>query len=256
MIPGKSYNYLDKEEEWRTLVDYIRDRKITEVGLDSEFYGVDLKAGESCIGRSRVHVWSIALFDGGYSPRGYRTARGYTLPAAALEVFRPILTNPAVQKYAHNSNVDVHSIFNTASIDVLGVVNTLSLVRWMVPGRLKYGLDIICSELLGFGKFASFDEVCSRPRMVEETYKECSCGVEKCRKRKGHDKVDRTRMVPHPTLRDEIPLESIIPGHENFGLLIDYAAQDSVGALCLGDFCNELAKEQTIIIPWLQNGGL
>lgn len=252
MIEGRVHKYLDKEEEWRKLVDYINSSGTTELGLDSEFYGVDLPGGESCVGRSQVHVWSVALFDGGYSPRGYRTARGYTLPVEALGHFRGILSSQNLLKYAHNSNVDVHSIHNTSGIDCVGIVNTLSLVRWVVPGRLKYGLDVICQELLGFGKLSTFEEICSVPSFVDVVRKRCSCGVEGCRKRKGHTKSEEVVSVESDTKRTPIPLESIVPGHKKFLDLIDYAAQDPIGSLCLGDYCNALAKEQEIYIPWIK----
>lgn len=244
--------YLGTEREWIKLRDYI-GRTNAPVGLDSEFAGVDFKAGQSCPGRARIHVWSIAVSTGEYGPRGILQSTGATLPSAAIPYFKDILENPKIVKYAHNSPVDVHAFYNSG-VDVQGVVNTLSLARWVLPTRLSQSLDSLATDLLGAGKIISYKELVSEPALVEvaKEVKYCACGVEGCRKRKGHEKFVRieTEVIEKGTV--EIPLESIVPGHRRWDLLVEYAGQDAVMAFALGEYLTGIAARKYIEVPWLK----
>lgn len=228
--------YLSTPDEWKTLIDYIYEDG-RPIGWDTEFTGVDFDAGENCVGRSVLDVWSIGLYTGELHPRGYERAKGFVLPAEALAFFKDLLEDESVKKAAHNSTVDVHTAFN-AGVDVRGVVDTLHLCRFAFPGRFRYGLDALAREFLDEQKFTSYTELCSIPKHVEKEFKVryCSCGVEGCRKRKGHEKVDaiETRLVEQGTIL--IPISMITPGTPRWPLKRKYAAQDAVLALGLLDF--------------------
>lgn len=233
-------SYIDTEDRAEKIVRYIYDKKIRQMGLDSEFDGVDFDNGDNCVGRSILDVWSIALFDGGLHPRGYSTAKGVVLSSSVLPVFKEVLKDKDVKKYAHNSIVDVHT-FNNHGVDVLGVIDTLSLARWTFPERLLYGLDILAKEFLDQSKFTSFKEMCGEPVFEEKPieYKRCSCGVEGCRKRKGHIKTVEIVMELVETKKTRyIKISDITPDHPKWQAKLDYAAQDAVLSLCLGDYCN------------------
>jgi DNA polymerase I-like protein with 3'-5' exonuclease and polymerase domains len=244
--------YLATEKEWGKLLDYIlRSRGPT--GLDSEFSGVDFKSGQSCPDKARIHVWSLAVADGGYSPRGFDTAVGAVLPAEAIPFFRGYFEDAGIVKYAHNSPVDVHAFYNSG-VDVLGVVNTLSLARWVYPGRLTQSLDSLSRDYLGTGKIISFKELVTIPAYVTKMVevKDCDCGAARCRKRKGHTKTIRLEAIEVEKGTAQIPLEDIIPGHFRWPILVEYAGQDAVMAFCLGDYLNRVAEKKEIYIPWLK----
>lgn len=247
----KKCKYLDKPEQWEKLCDYIIKNKLT-TGLDSEFTGVDFKAGQSCPSRAQIHVWSVGIPTGDLNPRGYREAVGVVLPGAAIEVFRDYLENPRLIKFAHNSPVDVHAFYN-AGVDALGVINTLSLARWVYPNRLTQSLDSLARDYLGKSKFISFKELVTEPNYVEKEIqvKYCSCGVEGCRKRKGHDKLLRTEYVIVEKGTRQIPLDSIVPGHKRFDVLREYAGQDAVLAFEIADYLIGQARKKEIEVPWL-----
>ena len=244
--------YLSMEKQWKKLLDYLVCNK-PETGLDSEFTGVEFRVGQSCPDKARIHVWSLAVADGGFSPRGYNTARGVVLPKRAIPFFRDYFESKDIVKYAHNSPVDVHSFYNDG-VDVLGVINTLSLARWVFPQRLKQSLDSLANDYLGKGKFISFKDLVSVPAYVEKEVevKYCDCGQSKCRRRKGHTKTVKTEMVTVEKGKTEIPLDSIIPGHDKWETLVEYAGQDAVMALELADYLNRVARKKDIEIPWLK----
>src|SRR5690242_8610721 len=89
--------YLEHPAEWDELAVRLRSAGI--FGLDSEFYNVDVRV-QSCVGRATIHVWSVAIRTRRLSPLGYHVARGWVLPAAALDHpgLRAVLEDPAVKK--------------------------------------------------------------------------------------------------------------------------------------------------------------
>lgn len=228
--------YLDKPAQWHKLVDHIYASK-EPIGFDTEFTGVDFDAGNNCVGRSILDVWSLAIFNGELHPRGYERAVGYVLPRQSLEHFKKLLEDESVIKAAHNAIVDIHTMYNAGS-DVLGIVDTLHLCRFAFPGKFKYGLDALSKEFLDESKFMSFDDLCSIPafRTKQVKVKKCDCGEEGCRKRKGHNKYIVIEEVDEEFGTELIPLDSIVPGHERWNDKVSYAAQDAVLALELLDY--------------------
>jgi DNA polymerase I-like protein with 3'-5' exonuclease and polymerase domains len=228
--------YLNKPEEWQTLINYIyEDRR--PFGFDTEFTEVDFNAGENCVGRSVLDVWSIGLYTGELHPRGYEKAKGFVLPSEALSFFKTLLEDESIKKPAHNSTVDVHTCYN-AGVDVRGIIDTLHLCRFVFPGRFKYGIDALSREFLDEQKFTSYGELCSIPKHVEKevTVRRCECGVDGCRKRKGHTKYDTTETILIEQGTVEIPISMIQPGSPRWLQKKKYAAQDAVLALELYDF--------------------
>lgn len=249
--------YLSKEKQWGKLLDYILEHR-PPTGLDSEFSGVDFKAGQSCPGRAKIHVWSLAVPSGEYNPRGYNEATGVTLPSFAINFFRPYLEDESIVKYAHNSPVDVHAFWNSG-VDVVGIVNTLGLARWVFPTRLSQSLDSLATDHLGHGKIISYKDLTSEPGLVEveRQVKYCSCGTDGCRKRKstatqGHEKLFRTETEVIEKGTVHIPLETIVPGHRRWNLLVEYAGQDAVMALEEADYLIREAKKRDVNVPWLR----
>lgn len=69
-----------------------------------------------------------------------------------------------------------------------------------------------------------------------EKSKTCSCGVEGCRKRKGHEKTEVLTEIPKmKTFRRRVPLEVVVPGHVLFMRACSYAARDAWLALAVSD---------------------
>lgn len=240
-------DYLDHPDQWDELARRWRAAGVG--GLDTEYHGVP--DDKSPVGRSRVHVWSVALPTGRDSPLGFRVARGWCLPAAALDCapLRRVLEDPAVTKAVHNQSVDHHALRNHG-IELAGGVNTLGLIRWAAPGIInqpgRFRLKALMVSLLGRPPVATFKEVVSYERDVEvRTWKDvdtlvCSCGVPKCRKRTGHVRLletERVEVVKTKLERGVYPLESIVPGHERWDLLVRYSLEDAVAALNLLDLC-------------------
>ncbi len=233
--------YLDKPEQWDELA--ARCRKAGIIGLDTEFYGLDVRK-QSCVGRARVHVWSVAIRTKRLDPLGFHRARGWVLPSEALlhPILRLMLEDDAVEKCVHNQPVDDHAI-NNHGVALAGCINTLDLARWAWPHLVTdggFGLKAL------MGKKLHRDPVCEFTDVVTDTRKEviekirkvkattCSCGVLKCRKRKGHEKTQVTTEVPfslEKLLEYEHPLESIVPGHPRWELLVEYAVEDAIAAL-------------------------
>ncbi len=274
------------EERWDSITAALlrsADRG-DPAGLDTEFYGFrggqepagvesfDVRKASCAGGRTRVHVWSVAIKRWPHTlhPRGYYLSDAAVLPAAALEHpgLRGWLESPA-QKVVHNLSVDDHSLFNHG-IQLNGAINTLSLARWVWPHRARgagYALDTLGVDLLGAGKTEDYSQLFSEEveetvRVKETRTKHCSCGVEKCRKRKpeeftepdGEFWVRQHRkeevVTQEPVLRmvkRDIPLESVIPGHPRWERAVAYAAKDAV--LALGVF-DRAQREMQQEVPW------
>jgi DNA polymerase I-like protein with 3'-5' exonuclease and polymerase domains len=247
--------FLDRKEQWLRLRENLLRQKV--IGLDTEFEGVDFAKGDSCVNLAKVDVWSVAVSTGKWHPRGYHTAKGCVLPVDALDTLKDVLENPDITKALHNSNVDVHALYNLG-VDLHGVVNTLSLARWVRPGRLTYNLDDLSRDYLGSGKAYSFKELfvvddiqlVNKPKKV----KLCMCGVEKCRKRTfpEHHKWEELQdnFVEKRVGKKVIPLHTVRPGHELWEKYVEYAKVDAVRALELYDFMILLGQKIEVDIPW------
>ncbi len=232
--------YLDNPEQWEELAQLCRDAGV--IGLDTEFYNVNVTK-QSCVGRAKIHVWSVALRTSKRSPLGFAKARGWVLPVAALGHFKALLEDRGVIKAVHNQSVDQHALANHG-IGLRGAINTLGLVRWFRPELVsqegRFGLKALMGALLRRVPVCSFKELVSDTRQIVVTkqkvvtVRECSCGEPACRKRKGHLKSTREELVDvskEKTEKFQHRLEDIVPGHPRWELLVRYAAEDAVAAL-------------------------
>jgi hypothetical protein len=251
-------DFLASEKQWDKLVAICR--KAGVIGLDTEFYGLNVSK-ESCVGRARVHVWSVAVRTSRMGPRGHTLCRGWCLPAAALAhpPVRELLEDKSVRKMVHNQPVDHHSLRNHG-IRLRGAVNTLGLVKWARPDLIntpgRFRLKTLMTTLLGREPVCSFDDVVSDTRTITVTKtkrvrtKGCECGAVKCRKRQGeHRKWSREEDIEVSREKQEAfkwPLEDIVPGHPRWDLLVRYAIEDSVAALQIA----ELAYATPNPAPW------
>lgn len=244
--------YLDSPEEWEALAGALRAAQI--IGLDSEFYGLDVRK-ESCVGRARIHVWSVAVRTRQRSALGFHRATGWVLPVAAVEHpgLKAVLEDRAVRKCVHNQPVDDHS-FHNHGIELAGCINTLDLARWVWPWLVTsggFGLKNLMSVKLRRPPIAEFKDVVNDVRQIEVKklkLKErgaCSCGIDGCRKRKPaeqHVKSRVTEEIEEVRVKDEKyqhPLESILPGHPRWELLVRYAAEDAVAALEIAELADK-----------------
>ncbi len=259
---------LTSKSEWQALVDYCYSLPPEEriMGLDSEYEGVCHDTKEivndeywrtSCVVNAEIVVLSVAFGTGEIHPRGYEKAKGAVLhrDALAFNPIRDMLEDPGVIKPCHNSNVDVHA-FRNKGIDCNGIINTLGLARWMLPGRMAYNLDALGTDCLGIGKTESFRDLMYYPNMItvlkDKTIKVCDCGEPKCRKRKGHnktevviqeevDKQDGWCRISQFEVADN-PLHSLHKRYE------DYAKRDAVVAWSLFDYL--MSIETLTEVPW------
>jgi hypothetical protein len=239
-------NYLDSPEQWDILAAVLR--LAGRVGLDTEFYGLDVRK-ESCVGRARVHVWSVAVRAAKRSPLGFHIARGWVLPVEALNhaSLKAVLENEAITKYVHNQPVDDHAIHNHG-VDLVGCTDTLNLARWMWPWLTTaggFGLKNLMVMKLRRNPVCEYVDVVNDVRTITVTKQKkatktvCSCGAAGCKKRKPepdrrHDKSKvevLTETIEEKQERYQHPLESIVPGHPRWELLVKYAAEDAVAAL-------------------------
>lgn len=251
-------HYVDEPELWDELAAALHDAGI--VGLDTEFYGLDVRK-QSCVGLARVHVWSVAIRTGRLDPHGFHRARGWVLPAEALThpSLKDVLEDPEVTKCVHNQPVDDHAIYNHG-VDLRGCVNTLGLARWVWPELVTGGgfrLKNLMSIKLGRDPICEFRDLVRYERTVEVVTDKtrevnvCDCGKAGCRARKLPEHAKRRETEAYQTRREKIergeyPLETIIPGHERWELLVDYAGEDAVAALEV----EELAREQENPAPF------
>lgn len=233
--------YLDTVEQWDKLVTAIEKRGIC--GLDTEFYGLDIKK-ESTVRRAKIHVWSIAIRSSVFDARGYTKAVGFVLPVEALthSGIRRVLSSKRIIKAVHNQPVDSHALQNHG-VQLKGAINTLNLCRWVWPEMNKvpgYTLKSLMQTKLGREPICTFKELVSYIYYEPiEKWKDVkrnvySCGRDSCRKRNCHSKSVILEKVPYIReykRKSVYSLESIIPGHPRFPLLIDYAAEDAVAAL-------------------------
>ncbi len=242
--------YLDQPVQWHELVR--RCRLAGVCGLDSEFYGLDIKK-QSCVGRARCHVWSLAIRTPKFSPLGFHVARGWVLPAAALDdpEIRAMLEDPTIRKEIHNQSGDSHTLANHG-IRLGGGRNTLGLIRWKRPELIKqpgrFGLKPLMTRLFHKPPVCEYGDIVNDVRTVTVTKQrkvklvECSCGVPNCKSRKGHTKTITKAVVDVQVERQEkykIPLTDIVPGHPRWQKFLEYAAYDAVAALQTAEIAND-----------------
>ena len=259
--------YFDSPGDWDRVVDGLwgAHERADAVGLDTEFYGYHWagpNVGEryiydpreiSPIGRTRVHVWSVAVLLDQVTPRGFRKAVAAVLPESALDYppLRKWLESPAV-KCCHNLPSDAHTLGNHG-VDLGGGRDTLAVARWCwpersaIPKRLKpYALKTLARELLGEEETVSFEELLTEPNLVAvtKTVSRCVCTLDGCRKRKephGQYKVDVTEYVERG--RVPVPLWTLSQASPLWERYVDYAASDAVWAVQLNDLARIQRRE-------------
>lgn len=226
-------------------------------GLDSEFYGLDIRKQSCAGGQSKLHLWSVAInrFPLQLHPRGYYAADAAVFTADAIEHrgLREWLKSDA-PKCVHNLSVDDHTFYNSG-ITLGGAINTLARARWCFPERARgagFALDDLGVDMLGAGKTEDFKTLFSEEyiEVTEKTrkVKGCSCGVEKCRKRKGHEKIIKEEIERKERVKSRpVPLESVVPGHVLWERAVAYAARDALLALWLNDRLDRLMEGG---VPW------
>jgi hypothetical protein len=220
-------------------------------GLDTEFYGLDVRK-VSTAHRSDIHLLSVAIPrpGGRFLPHGYPELDSYVFSRAAVlrsQWLRGALSDSGVTKLVHNLPVDAHTLSN-AGLEMHGAVNTLTLLRFYEPwrnpaeGGTGFHLDALGVEL-GMGKPTSFRELVENTQQVVKfrNVKECSCGKGKCRKQgPGHERTTKSVASGVKAVKSEFPLESIVPGHERWPLLLRYSATDAEMVLAL--YCRLVSR--------------
>ena len=144
-------------------------------------------------------------------------------------------------KILHNAPADTRSIYDTAGIALQEAHCSLQYARVVWPGLDDYGLKALSRRMLGKLPRPGFKETMAYvgrvTKQTEKTYKVCDCGVEGCRKRKGHVKTGRVRLVESVK---EVAMEyrpsEMAPGHPRWGAWLAYALEDAVDALELWDY--------------------
>ena len=192
------------------------------------------------------------------------------LPVAALDhpALRAVLEDSAVTKCVHNQPVDDHAMHNHG-VQLRGCLNTLDLARWAWPELVSeggFGLKNLMYVKLHREPVCEYEDVVNDERMenfvrtktVRRTV--CACSEPGCRKRKPeirdfgmpgitHEKLkveEQVELVTEKLVRFQHPLESIVPGHPRWELLVKYAAEDAVAALEIA----ELAQDEGEPAPW------
>lgn len=213
-----------------------------------------------------MHFASLAWLEDG----GKLHPRGYTIPHAAVvsakvvrecAEFRALFGDRRYRFFAHNAPVDVH-VFHNEGIEIVNVVNTLTLARWTWPGRARaawggggFGLDALGKDVLGEGKLEAFTELFTETveHWVPQIVKRCACGDTGCRKRSlpAHAKThEEERVLKLETV--PVPLEVVVPGHPLFARAVRYAAQDAVLAHALKQIIYRELNKQIREVPWIK----
>ncbi len=216
------------------------------VGYDSEFYGVDIRT-QSCVGRAKVDVFSLATPSGPVTPLGFNKPESWVFNGELL-TYGPIksfLESGRVTKPIHNQPVDAHAAANHG-VFIQGGVNTLAMARWIYPERAalpgrNFDLDALCRWKIGFGKTEEFDELFGYDESVPyEAVAEknwcLACADFGCKKKKApHDAKERreTPVIRHKQVRRHTPLHTVRPGHPLWDRYRIYAAVDAELALIL-----------------------
>ena len=223
--------------------------KHAAVGYDSEFDGVRI-GEESCVGKARVDVFSIAVPAGPITPVGFTPCKSWVFEGDLLTYgpVRAFLGASQVTKCVHNLTVDAHAAANQG-VGIRGGLNTLSMARFVYPERANlargnYDLDSLCQWRVGFGKVDDFTELFGyydyEPYEEEVTKQRCwGCGEVGCRKKKGlHELKESVRVTVTRAkkVRRHHPLSGCRPGGplgDKFSRYVKYAAADAELALIL-----------------------
>ena len=257
--------YLSEPSQWDALV--LRIKTAVTIGLDSEFYGLDVRK-QSCVGRAKIHVWSVATRTTERSPLGFHRARGWVMPAEALDHrgLRRVLEDWSIEKCIHNQPDDDHALHNHG-VQLRGAINTLDLARWAWPELVTEGgfrLKNLMGVKLRRPPIAEFKDVVGDTRTIRVSRTKrairnaCACGVVGCRLRREREGVSHLKRQVEEDIvvttdkveRFQHPLESIVPGHTRWELLVRYAAEDAVAALEIA----ELAEAESNPAPWVYGG--
>lgn len=257
-----STRYAHTPAEWGEIAAKITGKT---VGWDTEYYredGTDARKGSARL--CKVWVWSLAFPNGRQSPRGFPLCSSVVLPAQALHhppMQQALLSATLV---GHNVGVDVHATENTVPGLVLNnTINTLDIARLVWPelkGSYGFGLKALMEHKLGLPPVGEFSDLFIKEvtettiKVKEVTTKICSCGVPKCRKRKGHTKTEVTELVEVPVTKTTTvpcPLPEIVPGHPLWEVLVPYAGLDAEAALSLLHLLTREHARQKRPNPWV-----
>ena len=215
-------------------------------GYDSEFDGVDISS-QSCVGRSRLDVFSIATKTTNLNPIGYLEPQSWVFDGHLIttNAVRGYLEDSAFRKVIHNRTVDEHTARNS-SVRIRGGLCTLNMARWVYPERANlvrgnYDLDSICRWRVDRGKTEDFNELFgyddTEPYEATADANFClACQDFGCKRKKApHDnKQLRPRTVTrNRKVRRILPLSEVRPGHHLFDRYLVYAAVDAELALIL-----------------------
>lgn len=225
-------------------ISAIREHRVA--GYDSEFDGVDISS-QSCVGRSKLDVFSIAVPTSALNPLGYQEPTSWVFEGELIRraCVSEYLEDGGYCKIIHNRTVDEHTARN-AGIRIRGGICSLNMARFIYPERANlvrgnYDLDSICRWRVDRGKTENFDDLLGYdeyvPYEMEMAAKFCiACDAFDCRKKKApHDiKQERPRLVTRQKrVRKIRALSDIRPGHELFDRYLVYAAVDAELALIL-----------------------
>ena len=214
-------------------------------GYDSEFDGLDINT-QSCVGRARVHVFSLATPSGPLDPLGFNEPESWVFPARLMNYgpLKALLEDASVRMAVHNQFVDAHAAYN-AGVSLGGCINTLSMARWIYPARAalvsgNYDLDSLCRWRMGRGKTEDFNEFLgywdTEPAEHTVHINRCSCGELRCRKKTGIHWGKNKEAVTEAyqkKVRKILPLEKLNESHALWARYLAYAAADAELALSL-----------------------
>lgn|SRR5512139_290814 len=230
--------WVASERDAEDAIQQIRQHPFA--GYDSEFDGVDI-SHESCVGRSRIDVFSIAVPTETLNPVGYHEPKSWVFdgPLLVSAAVREYLEDGSKRKVIHNRPVDEHTARN-AGVRIRGGLCTLNMARFIYPERANlprgnFDLDSLCRWRVGRGKTEDFDELFGyddyEPFDTTAEANFCvACQDFGCRKKKApHDnKQLRPRTVTrNRKVRRVRPLSEVRPGHHLFARYLDYAAVDA-----------------------------
>lgn len=219
------------------------------VGYDSEFDGVAI-GEESCVGKARVDVFSIAVPAGRPTALGATPCKSWVFEGKFLgyDPIKKLLESPRFTKCVHNLTVDAHAAANSG-VRIQGGLNTLSMARFVYPERANlprgnYDLDSLCKWRVGIGKTDDFEELFGYEdfeQYEEQVVKQkCwGCGEVGCRKKKGiHELKEpvQATVTRSKKVRRLHPLSHCRPGGPlaaKFDRYVRYAAADAELALIL-----------------------
>lgn len=236
--------WVASEREADDAIQQIRQQPLA--GYDSEFDGVDISS-QSCVGRSRLDVFSIAIKTGRLNPLGYQEPESWVFEGRLIttEAVRRYLEDGSYRKVIHNRTVDEHTARN-AGVRIRGGQCTLNMARFLYPERANlvrgnYDLDSICRWRVDRGKTEDFDDLFGYDAYedFEATAQAnycLACADFGCKKKKPpHDiKHPRTRVVTRTRkVRRHLRLDEVRPGHALFERYATYAAVDAELALIL-----------------------